>query len=591
MLEENRDLANEVASAFEAATAAINEYQKAALGGDNPSGEGNRDDGSGKGSPSGSAESSRDTGSPYNPEVSARNLENGEYRSEGYKGEIQGLLSGSLTSSPDSSARDYSLRSAELYLAHALAPDEEYDRNTGSRVNPDTFYGDQQGAYYDTHDGLDSEISRYLYNQIGPRADSDYARELNTALRDLASAEANGDDTAEYLEQVKSLMPDLIQGVKDIVDKYDEPPEPSTSESGEGSGLEGFLNLEGARGELEAFREEAAEPVSLSGNAAGIVSAAKSALSSVKSMFSTPLTIKAKVETEGGDGDGGGVDTGGSTLKMSTGGRFSKPTDVQVAEDGDAEYIIPVKKENRAVPLLKQLMGELSPEARQSLAGDDETAGAVPEADLQALVPEREGKLEEKEPVRQAALQPLPQVREAESDNQPLSVTQVIQMREVPAPAQASEPEEKQEKSPAPAPVQETVSVPSVVQNFYEAAEPAAQPLPAVRESAEETAVQPLPMIREVIDTPAATQPLATAAGKEPDPDIGASGLLSKLGDLLSTSLHETVAPVVQNTSQNVSAPVTIQVRSTGANAEQVGQKLYDTAERYLLRTLRGVMA
>ena len=61
VLSENRDLANEVAAAFEAATAAINEYQKAALGGDNPSGEGNRDDGSGKGG--GSAEGSRDTGS------------------------------------------------------------------------------------------------------------------------------------------------------------------------------------------------------------------------------------------------------------------------------------------------------------------------------------------------------------------------------------------------------------------------------------------------------------------------------------------------------------------------------------------------
>ena len=623
VLEENRDLADEVASAFEAATSAINEYQKAALGGDNPSGEGNRDDGSGKGAAIGSAEGSRNTGSPYNPEASARNRENGEYRSSGYKGEIQSLLSGSLTSSPDSSARDYSLRSAELYLAHALAPDEEYDRNTGSRVNPDSFYGDQQGAYYDTHDGLDSEISRYLYNQIGPRADSDYARELNTALRDLANAEASGDDTAEYLEQVKSLMPDLIQGVKDIVDKYDEPPEPSTSENGEGGGLEGSLNLEGARGELEAFREEAAEPVALSGNAAGIVSAAKSALSSIRSLFSTPLTIKAKVETEGGDGEG--VNTGGSTLKMSTGGRFSKPTDVQVAEDGDAEYIIPVKKENRAVPLLKQLLTELSPEARQSLAGDDETAGAVPDEGLQALMPEREEKPEETEPLRQAAAQPLPQVREAEklppeaqtvlqimeqeTEKQPLSVTQVIQMPELiapqplpqvreatetpaaaqsvpqireilaepqPAPVQASEPEEKQEGSPAPAPAQETAPVPSVVQNFYEVAEPASQPLP---------------VIREVIDTPAATQPLAAAAGKDPDPELGASGLLAKLGDLLSTSLHETVAPVVQNTSQNVSAPVTIQVRSTGANAEQVGQKLYDTAERYLLRTLKSAMA
>ena len=103
-------------------------------------------------------------------------------------------------------------------------------------------------------------------------------------------------------------MPDLIQGVKDIVDRYDEPEEPSTTESGEGEdgGLEGALDLEGARGELEAFREEASEPVALSGNAAGIVSAAKSAMASVKSMFSTPLTIKAQVETEGdGDGDGG----------------------------------------------------------------------------------------------------------------------------------------------------------------------------------------------------------------------------------------------------------------------------------------------
>ena len=436
VLEENRDLANDVAAAFEAATAAIQEYQKAALGGDNPSGEGNRDDGSGKAT-AGSGEGSRDTGSPYHPETSARNLENGEYRSSGYKGEIQGLLSGSLTSSPDSSARDYSLRSAELYLAHALAPDEEYDRNTGSRVNPDSFYGDQQGAYYDAHAGLDSEISRYLYDKIGPRADSDFSRELNTALRDLANAENKGDDTAEYLEQVKSLMPDLIQGVKDIVDKYDEPPEPSTSETGEGEGLEGSLNLEGARGELEAFREEASEPVALSGNAAGIVSAAKAALSSVKSMFSTPLTITAKVETEGGDGDGGdGGDTGGSTLKMSAGGRFSRPTEVQVAEDGDAEYIIPVKKESRAVPLVKQLLSELSPSARASLSLGE-----------------------------------------------------------------------------------------------------------------------------------------------------GASSLIS--GGL--SAGQPAGAQITQNNS-NVSAPVTIQVRSTGANAEQIGQKLYDTTERYLLRTLRSVM-
>ena len=318
VLEENRDLAGEVAAAFEAATSAIQEYQKAALGGDNPSGEGNRDDGSGK-----------------NRGV----MDQGEDQSE-----------------------------------------------------------------------------------------------LAALLRNYRFEDQNDEDLIPYLEEVKQQLPDISQGIRDMADKT-EKPEPSTSENGEGGGLEGSLDLEGARGELEAFREEASQPVNLSGNASGIVSAAKSALASVKSLFSTPLTIKAQVETEGdGDGDGGdGGDSGGSTLKMSAGGRFTKPTDVQVAEDGDAEYIIPVKKESRAVPLLRQLLAELSPAARASLSLGDNASSLI-----------------------SAGL--------------------------------------------------------------------------------------------------AAGQP----AG----------------------------AQITQNNS-NVSAPVTIQVRSTGADAEQVGRSLYDTAERYLLRTLQ----
>ena len=259
VLAENRDLAGEVAAAFEAATAAINEYQKAALGGDNPSGEGNRDDGSGK--------------------------------------------------------------------------------NRGV-----TDQGEDQS-------------------------------ELAALLRNYRFEDQNDEDLIPYLEEVKQQLPDISQGIRDMADKT-EKPEPTTSETveGEGGGLEGSLNLDGARGELEAFRKDAAQPVALSGNAAGIVSAAKSALASVKSMFSTPVTIKAKVETEGGD-EGG--DTGGSTLKMSAGGRFTKPTDVQVAEDGDAEYIIPVKKESRAVPLLRQLLAELSPSARASLSLGDGASSLI----------------------------------------------------------------------------------------------------------------------------------------------------------------------------------------------------------------------
>ena len=337
VLEENRDLANEVAAAFEAATAAIREYQKAALGGDNPSGEGNRDDGSGK-----------------------------------------------------------------------------------NRGVPDQ--------------GEDSSEQAAL-------------------LRNDWFEEKNGEDLTPYLEEVNQQLPDISQGIREMADQT-EKPEATVSEMGEDKGSGTVpLDLEGARGELEAFREEAAEPVALSGNAAGIVFAASAALSSVKSLFSTPLTITAKVETESGGGDGDGGET---PLKMSTGGRFSKPTDVQVAEDGDAEYIIPVEKENRAVPLVRQLLAELSPAAREQLGNSE--------------------------------------FRIHNSE-------------------------------------------------LYDA---------------DKTGY-----------------------------DTG------KAGSLLSGGLaagQPAGAQITQNNS-NVSAPVTIQVRSSGTNAEQVGQKLYDTAERYLLRTLRSVMA
>ena len=154
----------------------------------------------------------------------------------------------------------------------------------------------------------------------------------------------------------------------------------------------------------------------------------------MKSIFAAPITIRAKVET--GEGENG---SSAPTVKMSAGGRFSRPTDVQVAEDGDAEYIIPVKKEDRAVPLLRQLLGELSPAARASLGNPE-----------------------------------------------------------------------------------------FIIQN---------------------------------------------------------SGLSGGL-----TAGAPAAAQITQNNA-NVSAPVSIQVHASGADAEKIGQSLYDTAERYLLRTLRSAMA
>ena len=162
---------------------------------------------------------------------------------------------------------------------------------------------------------------------------------------------------------------------------------------GEYAGLKIGLNMTEPKKEIAGFTAEAKKEIPLAANASGIVSAARTALENVRSLFSETFTINVRASTNTDDGDGkkdsrndsrNRDSTGSTFLRMSSGGRFSRPTSVQVAEDGDAEYIIPVKKENRALPLLRQLLGELSPAARASLVGG---AGNVGTAALPAAMP------------------------------------------------------------------------------------------------------------------------------------------------------------------------------------------------------------
>ena len=143
------------------------------------------------------------------------------------------------------------------------------------------------------------------------------------------------------------------------------------------SGLSGLtlgLDTEEAKKDLQSFIALAKKPIPLSANASGMVSTARSAFNQIKSIFSTPVALKVNIErgTDDLSDDLGGGGDGPTPAKMSAGGRFSRPTDVQVAEDGDAEYIIPVKKEDRAVPLVRQMLSELSPAARESLNLSDD---------------------------------------------------------------------------------------------------------------------------------------------------------------------------------------------------------------------------
>jgi hypothetical protein len=51
-------------------------------------------------------------------------------------------------------------------------------------------------------------------------------------------------------------------------------------------------------------------------------------------------------------------------------------------------------------------------------------------------------------------------------------------------------------------------------------------------------------------------------------------------------------APTVNQTNNNsVQAPVSINVTASGSDAEAVGRSVYDVAEQYLLRTIRGTIS
>ena len=189
----------------------------------------------------------------------------------------------------------------------------------------------------------------------------------NTALADsLAAAFGAASASLHAFAEDLGLLPDFSgRGV--------------VTESLNGlGGLSLGLDLSQAFTDYERFTALVKQPIALKASAAGITSAARTALNSVRSLFAVPVTLHVKAEQEGGGTDPGG----GPPVKMSAGGRFSRPTEVQVAEDGDAEYIIPVKKEERAVPLLRRLLSELSPAAREKLTNyefrmKNEAAGSI----------------------------------------------------------------------------------------------------------------------------------------------------------------------------------------------------------------------
>ena len=147
------------------------------------------------------------------------------------------------------------------------------------------------------------------------------------------------------------------------------------------------LDTSEAEGKLDGFFLQARELFAsarfpLNADASGIITAGRDALAQLQALFaSARLTVNVQAGAQGGSGRAGGSTGRGSpSVKAAAGGRFSGPTVTEIAEDGDPEYVIPVRKESIAVPLLRQLIGELSGSARETLRagfGGKEQDGAL----------------------------------------------------------------------------------------------------------------------------------------------------------------------------------------------------------------------
>ena len=169
-------------------------------------------------------------------------------------------------------------------------------------------------------------------------------------------------------DQARQSMTDFLGTVTEDMPGLPEFPLQKTVEPSVG-GFAFPLNLDftQASRQLETFLAGARKQLRLSADGSGIVSAASRALNQVQSLFDgTELKLKVRTETDDSPGDAmaEGLLSG---LRLSSGGRFTSRTHAEIAEDGGTEYVIPVNREERAVPLLRSLLSELSASARKSL--------------------------------------------------------------------------------------------------------------------------------------------------------------------------------------------------------------------------------
>lgn len=128
------------------------------------------------------------------------------------------------------------------------------------------------------------------------------------------------------------------------------------------------LDMKSLTGQVEsALREAVRYPLSPVADMGAFLSGVRSALETAREeAAATVLTMNIGVRLNTKDA-GRGLLTW-SLKQFALGGRIDQPTLAEIAEDGSPEYVIPVTKEEQALPLIRRMLAELSDRAKASIA-------------------------------------------------------------------------------------------------------------------------------------------------------------------------------------------------------------------------------
>ena len=383
------------------------------------------------------------------------------------------------------------------------------------------------------------------------------------------------------------------------------------------------LRLDRTRAEasLADLRRILMDPVRLSADTAGILSAASSALTSIKNSFAgTTLSLKAAVTVSGDDGAGDGGDAGSdagvqgtssgsdsplaNALRAAAGGRYTRPTKVEVAEDGDTEYIIPVDKEADAVPLLRQALADLSASARENVLGSvarenvSRLDAGTDLGTLLAATPDVKAPTITLQEVPAPEIQ-LPDTSVPESRMPELSVPE-IQIPEMKSP-DITLPDISIPEIVAPEVSVPDISIPEL--NVPEVSVPEIHlpdmkaPEITIPDIAVPDVNVPDVSVPEIkapdISIPEISVPDLDLPGFEsPDIDLSALDALAGLPEMMAAAVAVSSVPANVSNVENksVEAPVHINVTASGADPQILGRSIYDSAQRYLQKTLRSAL-